>query len=717
MTTSRFCPHCGAANVPTDLLCYACQQSLQTVQKASALLNERYIVLTQIGSGGFGAVYQARDTWEQDRIVAIKQINLQGLTPQEIIEATNAFNREAQILTTLKHPLLPRIFDRFSDPEHWYLVMNFIDGSTLDEYLQQHAMNAFPKRAGLPLEETLNIGLHLCDALRYLHSQQPPVIFRDIKPGNIMRTPSGQLYLIDFGIARHFKPGQAKDTIPFGSPGFAAPEQYGRAQTTPQADIYSLGALLYCLISGDDPADHPFQFPPLHLDSLDGMRELNALIQRMVALDASQRPADIAEVRADLQAIQQVYVRANRQPIWVPPQGQTPPDPSTFRAQHTLSATSSANKNARKTSRRGVLTAALVLVGATLIGGVVTTLGNTQTPDPTFPPPDQNGFDPSDSNTATATTQTQQVQALLPTFWSPDLSSAAVVNTGHIDLYGNQGINPWDTIYSPSFDMSSTVQWSPNNTQIATFSDNSDITIWNLSDGRAAFTIVTDTTLRPVIVAWSPNGQYLATGYAEQGDSNLTTFSIYDAKYGGKQFFHQDSSALVVTSLAWTADSKYILAPFPRTSSSDSTSTWAIKVWSSQTFQPSHTIDDPNSSDLNTTSDTIAIIASAPSSNQIAFTYYNAIWLGNITDPHSIHQFATVGTIPNADDRLRLIWSPNEQFLALLAQGTLNIWNTSNGQIVANSVSSDIVAFVWAADSKSVTTADSNNAISQLTVE
>src|SRR5258708_35332883 len=141
-----------------------------------------------------------------------------------------------------------------------------------------------PASAGLPLGETLTIALQLCDALHYLHSQQPPVIFRDLKPGNIMRTRKGRLYLIDFGIARRFKPGQLKDTIPFGSAGFPAPEQYGRAQTTPQADIYSLGALLSCLISGDDPSEHPFQFPPLRHNDIPVMHEPDALILRMVAL-------------------------------------------------------------------------------------------------------------------------------------------------------------------------------------------------------------------------------------------------------------------------------------------------------------------------------------------------------------------------------------------------------------------------------------------------
>src|SRR5438876_12084422 len=115
------------------------------------------------------------------------------------------------------HPNLPRIYDSFTEDNRWYLVMDFIDGQTLDDYLEQ--VNG----GKLSIEEVLEIGIQLCSVLDYLHTRHPPIIFRDLKPTNIMHTVRGQLYLIDFGIARHFKPGQAKDTIALGSPGYAAP--------------------------------------------------------------------------------------------------------------------------------------------------------------------------------------------------------------------------------------------------------------------------------------------------------------------------------------------------------------------------------------------------------------------------------------------------------------------------------------------------------------
>src|SRR5262249_16187931 len=149
-------------------------------------------------------------------IAAIKQVNLRGLTPQEIIEATDGFHREVLLLSTLEHVNLPRIHDAFTDAEHWYLVMDFIEGETLDQSLRHDPPGSpLPPPRPLPLDDVFSIALQLCQVLHYLHTCQPPVIFRDLKPANVMRTPEGTLYLIDFGIARHFKPGQARDTMPF----------------------------------------------------------------------------------------------------------------------------------------------------------------------------------------------------------------------------------------------------------------------------------------------------------------------------------------------------------------------------------------------------------------------------------------------------------------------------------------------------------------------
>ncbi len=236
MISTQFCSECGAVNEQAHTHCFACGQFLATgtedkEAQDEALLHERYQLSTILGSGGFGAVYRARDL-QTGLEVAIKQETLRGLSTEETIEAADTFNREISLLSKLRHPQIPQIYDHFGDREHWYLVLEYLEGTTLETYLEMHTAQGKP----IEIEETLSIGLQLCTVLEYLHTHRPPVIFRDLKPGNILRSPGGTLCLIDYGIARHFRPGQARDTQALGSPGYAAPEQYGRAQTTPQTD-------------------------------------------------------------------------------------------------------------------------------------------------------------------------------------------------------------------------------------------------------------------------------------------------------------------------------------------------------------------------------------------------------------------------------------------------------------------------------------------------
>ena len=309
MPTSILCSFCGATNSLQATFCRACGCTLQenvapTVFNMetgqllpNVLLKQRYRIVRLVGQGGMGAVYEAEDTQLGQRKVALKEMRQSGLNTQEISKAANAFRQEALLLACLQNPHLPNIYDHFGECGRWYLVMSFIHGETLDAYLKKAPSGK------LPLQETLQIGMQLCTVLGYLHAQQPPIIFRDLKPSNIMRTSDGHIYLIDFGIARLFKPGQAKDTSVYGSMGYASPEQYGKAQTTPQSDIYSLGAVLYHLLSAYHPASTPFRLPPLQMLSQELPTELVKLIEQMLHLDENKRPTSMSVVKLRLQSI------------------------------------------------------------------------------------------------------------------------------------------------------------------------------------------------------------------------------------------------------------------------------------------------------------------------------------------------------------------------------------------------------------------------------
>ncbi len=302
---ARFCPMCGHALGKGTVVLPAITSSLETpvattssdeVQVPSGqnlFLKGRYRLKKKVGSGGYGDVYKAIDS-QFDRLVAIKEMSQNGLSQQEISQASEAFKHEAFLLAALTHPGLPSIYDYFAEDDRWYLVMSFIEGETLESYLNRS------KNGCLPVEKVLYIGIQLASVLSYLHARKPPIIFRDLKPSNVMRTYDGQIYLVDFGIARHFKVGQPKDTIALGSPGYAAPEQYGRSQTTPQTDVYSLGVMLHQMLSGFDPSENPFNLPPLQIPRYP---QLCILISCMLEMDPKKRPASMGNIKRELQRI------------------------------------------------------------------------------------------------------------------------------------------------------------------------------------------------------------------------------------------------------------------------------------------------------------------------------------------------------------------------------------------------------------------------------
>ncbi|RAQ98459.1 WD40 repeat domain-containing serine/threonine-protein kinase [Thermogemmatispora tikiterensis] len=317
----RFCDHCGAANPLDAVRCWHCQTPLTAPQEEpGAVLVGRYRLLHGLGQGGMGTVFLAEDLHLGRKLSAVKRLYKRHLTDQERAVAERAFQQEAELLARLRHPGLPTILDYWSEPEASYLVMDYIEGETL-EAIQQRV----PQQR-LPLEQVLDWGQQLCEVLIYLHEQQPPIIFRDLKPANVMRRSSdGRLLLIDFGIARHFKPGQTHDTLVFGSPGFAAPEQYGLEQTTPRSDLYSLGALLHSLLSGRDPRHQPFRFAPLRQLNPEVPEELARLIAQLVELEPKQRPPSAREVLKRLKPLIQQPGISDGEPSQAQPSGASPP--------------------------------------------------------------------------------------------------------------------------------------------------------------------------------------------------------------------------------------------------------------------------------------------------------------------------------------------------------------------------------------------------------
>jgi eukaryotic-like serine/threonine-protein kinase len=233
-----------------------------------ALLIDRYRVIEVLGQGGMGSIYRAVDE-NLGVEVAIKE-NL-----FTIDDYARQFRREALILANLRHPNLPRVSDHFTlDDQGQYLIMDYIVGEDLQERMERIGQ--------LPEEEVIYLGATICDALAYMHSHDPVVLHRDIKPANVRISPSGGVYLVDFGLAKIMHGNQTTTTGARAmTMGFSPPEQYGAARTDARTDIYSLGATLYTALTGFTPEDSLAQ--TMDQEDLTSVRDRNPNVSRRVA--------------------------------------------------------------------------------------------------------------------------------------------------------------------------------------------------------------------------------------------------------------------------------------------------------------------------------------------------------------------------------------------------------------------------------------------------
>ncbi len=261
---------------------------------SGTIVGGRYRVVKAIGGGGMKLVYLAEDMRLADRRCALAEMVDSFTSPDMQQQAVAAFNREADMLAKLANEHIPRIFDRFSDANHHFLVMEYIEGDTLDDEL---------RRTGgkLPAARVIDIAVQILETLEYLHNLDPPVIYRDLKPSNVMLTAEGQAKLIDFGIARHFAP--LSNATMIGTQGYAPPEQY-RGKVEIRSDLYALGATMHQALSGRDPAaEAPFSFPPLRKLRADLDPSLAALVDQALTYDVVNRMRDATEFKNRLIAI------------------------------------------------------------------------------------------------------------------------------------------------------------------------------------------------------------------------------------------------------------------------------------------------------------------------------------------------------------------------------------------------------------------------------
>jgi len=277
---------------------------------AQTMLKERYKVAGPIGQGGMGAVYRAEDTLLEGRICAIKEIAPDpDLDTETLGQMQDQFRQEASVLARLDHPNLPKVSDYFTQNHREYLVMDFVPGHDLREIVDQ----ALKEKHFLDEAQVIDWAKQLCDALGYLHNQQPPILHRDIKPSNIKLTPSGLLKLVDFGLVKLLTSDEARTVTVVQGQGTAAYtplEQYGGddVHTDTRSDIYAVGATLYHLLTNRSPLTARERFlrptalvPPRNINPHVSPSVEKAILQAL-ELHPDDRPASIIALQTTLQS-------------------------------------------------------------------------------------------------------------------------------------------------------------------------------------------------------------------------------------------------------------------------------------------------------------------------------------------------------------------------------------------------------------------------------
>ena len=263
---ARFCPACGA---PTS----SGRPRMDTgLLPAQHKLRDRYAIIRKLAQGGQSAVYLARDTYSDNVERAIKEMSESQLEPEKRNQAINDFMREAQLLYALDHPALARVFEFFTENTRFFLVMEYVPGHNLEDEMVQY------RREPLDWADVTRWGIELAGVLSYLHNQQPAIIYRDLKPANVMLLPDGSVKLIDFGIARRLHPTRLADTMQLGTDGYAPLEQYSSRSET-RSDVYALGASLYHLLTGRVPEAAPMRVAGHQITPI---RAINPLIPEPV---------------------------------------------------------------------------------------------------------------------------------------------------------------------------------------------------------------------------------------------------------------------------------------------------------------------------------------------------------------------------------------------------------------------------------------------------
>ena len=280
--SARFCKGCGGDVIPT---------TPTGILQSGTLLDKRYEIKCLIKSGGMGAVYEALDHRFDKIRCAVKEMIGTSTKPDDLEYMKESFRKEANILRDLRHVNLPVVIDYFIEAGRYYIVMDYVEGKDLETIMRSYRR--------VPENLVIEWSKQILDALYYLHSQSPPLIYRDMKPGNVMlRTSDNRILLVDFGIARAVVRDSENIMTVIGTPAYA-PDELFQGKPEERSDLYSLGATMHCLLTGVVPVA-PFSFKPVRELNSDVSEELEAIVMKALSMKVEGRYRNAKEMKEAL---------------------------------------------------------------------------------------------------------------------------------------------------------------------------------------------------------------------------------------------------------------------------------------------------------------------------------------------------------------------------------------------------------------------------------
>ncbi len=274
-----------------------------------SLVDGKYKILNKVGQGGMSVVYLAMNE-KANKQWAVKEVRKDGIKDFEVVK--QGLVAETDILKKLSHPHLPSIVDVIDTDDSFIIIMDYIQGNSLNKALEEYGAQ--------PQDYVIDWAKQLCDVLGYLHTRTPAIIYRDMKPANVMLKPDGNVMLIDFGTAREFKEKNLADTTCLGTVGYAAPEQFGgMGQTDARTDIYCLGATLYHLVTGMNPCEPPYEIKPIREINPSLSSGLERIILKCTQRDPNDRYQSTAELMYALEHYEEIddlYKKKQKKKLW-----------------------------------------------------------------------------------------------------------------------------------------------------------------------------------------------------------------------------------------------------------------------------------------------------------------------------------------------------------------------------------------------------------------